>query len=139
MRLLDSDTLSHLWASHPLVVERLAECSDTEIGITSITKCEVLRARCENLLKAGLAPEVLIAQRRLDRSERLLGQLTVVPFDETAAKMLERLEDVKKLRTIGRADLLISSIALANAATLVTRNLRHFRQTPNLLLENWVD
>lgn len=64
MRLLDSDTLSPLWAHHPLVVERLADCTDTEIGITSITKCEVLRARCENLLKAGGTAEVLTAQRR---------------------------------------------------------------------------
>ncbi len=139
MRLLDSDTLSHLWANHPLVVQRLADCADTEIGITSITKCEVLRTRCENLLKAGQTAEVLTAQRRLDRSERLLRELMVVPFDEAAAKALERLEKVKKLKAIGRADLLISSIALASAATLVTRNLKHFRRVPDLQLENWVD
>jgi len=35
--------------------------------------------------------------------------------------------------------LLIASIALANDALLVTRNLRHFRQVPNLRLENWAD
>jgi tRNA(fMet)-specific endonuclease VapC len=40
---------------------------------------------------------------------------------------------------IGRADLLVASIALANRATLVTRNLRHFREVPGLSLENWVD
>jgi len=43
------------------------------------------------------------------------------------------------LKKIGRADLLVASVALANRAVLVTRNLRHFRQTPNLELENWVD
>jgi len=26
-----------------------------------------------------------------------------------------------------------------NDATLVTRNLKHFRQVPNLKVENWVD
>ncbi len=101
MRLLDTDTLSRLWANHPLVVERLAECSETEIGITSITRCEVLRVRCENLLKAARTDEVIVAQRRLDRSERLLGQLIVVPFDDAAAQSLERLEKVRKLRSIG--------------------------------------
>ncbi len=62
-----------------------------------------------------------------------------MPFDEAAGEALERLAKVKKLKTIGRADLLISSIALANSATLVTRNLKHFRRVPDLLLENWVD
>ena len=36
-------------------------------------------------------------------------------------------------------DLLIASIALAQRATLVTRNLRHFRQIPALNVENWAD
>jgi len=98
-----------------------------------------LRARCENLLKAAGRKELLLAQQRLDRSEQLLSQLMVVPFDEPAGDVLNRLAKVKKLRKIGRADLLIASIALANDATLVTRNLKHFRQVPDLRLENWVD
>lgn len=98
-----------------------------------------MRARCENLLKAAGRKELLLAQQRLDRSEQLLSQLMVVPFDEPAGDVLNRLAKVKKLRKIGRADLLIASIALANDATLVTRNLKHFRQVPDLRLENWVD
>jgi tRNA(fMet)-specific endonuclease VapC len=46
---------------------------------------------------------------------------------------------MKTLRKIGRADLLISSIALTHRAVLVTRNIRHFRQVPDLKLINWVD
>jgi tRNA(fMet)-specific endonuclease VapC len=33
----------------------------------------------------------------------------------------------------------IASFALANDVTLVTRNLKHFRQVPGLKVENWVD
>ena len=81
----------------------------------------------------------MLAQQRLDRSESLLLELTVIPFDDVAAQHFAPLQQTKKLRKIGRADLLISSIALANDAVLVTRNLRHFHQVPALRVENWVD
>ena len=139
MYLLDTDTLSHLWARHERVVQRTAEVGDTEIGVTSITRAEVLRRRCENLLKADTTEETLKAQQRLDRSEQGLSRLMIVRFDEAAAGHLEQLGKVDRLKRIGRADILIASITLANDATLVTRNLRHFRQVPNLKIANWVD
>jgi tRNA(fMet)-specific endonuclease VapC len=49
------------------------------------------------------------------------------------------IRQIKSSKGIGRADLLIASIALAHRATLVTRNLRHFRQISGLILENWAD
>jgi tRNA(fMet)-specific endonuclease VapC len=121
------------------VVQRTAEVGDTEIGITSITKAEILRRRCENLLKAETAEETLKAQQRLDRSEQGLSRLMIAPFDEAAAKQLAYLSKIDRLKRIGRADLLIASIALANDATLVTRNQRHFRQVAGLKLVNWAD
>ena len=42
-------------------------------------------------------------------------------------------------KKIGRADLLIACIALAHGETLVTRNVRHFKQVPGLTIENWAD
>ena len=121
------------------MVQRAADVGDAELGVTSITKAEILRRRCENLLKADTAEEVLKAQQRLDRSEQQLARLMIVPFDETAAKLLRELSKVDRLKKIGRADLLIASVTLANDATLVTRNLKHFRQVPNLKVVNWVD
>ncbi len=139
MYLLDTDTLSHLWQGNQSVKERLLETDDTEVAITAITKAEILRARCENLLKANGAAEILRAQRRFTRTEELLSALAVVSFEEPAAKQFDQLVKVKKLKRIGHADVLIASIALANSATLVTRNLKHFRQVPDLRVENWVD
>ena len=139
MHLLDTDTLSHLWVRHERVIQRAADVDDTELGVTSITKAEILRRRCENLLKAETAEEVRKAQQRFDRSEQQLARLMIVPFDEAAAKQLGRLSQVDRLKKIGRADLLIASVTLANDATLVTRNLKHFRQVPNLKAVNWVD
>lgn len=139
MHLLDADTLTHLHAQHPRVVERLRQCDDPEIGISIVTKAEVLRARCEFLLKAADGEQVMRAQNWLEVSETLLRQLVIVPFSDGAVRDFENLQKQKALKKIGHADLLVASVALANRATLVTRNLRHFRQIPNLDLENWVD
>ncbi|UBF25011.1 type II toxin-antitoxin system VapC family toxin [Kovacikia minuta CCNUW1] len=56
-----------------------------------------------------------------------------------AAEQFDVLRSARSLRKIGRADLLIASIALANQAVLITRNTRHFKQIPNLRVVNWVD
>ncbi len=60
-------------------------------------------------------------------------------MDEKSAVKFESLRKIKKLRKIGRKDILIASMTLARDAVLVTRNLRHFRQVPGLAVTNWVD
>jgi len=58
---------------------------------------------------------------------------------DVAAHEFDRLQRQRGLKKIGHVDLLVASIALANRATLVTRNLRHFERVSDLTLENWVD
>jgi tRNA(fMet)-specific endonuclease VapC len=96
-------------------------------------------ARFEYLLKASSGNDVLRAQSWLIASESLLADLHVLRFTNDSAEQFDRLRRQKKLRKIGRADLLIAGIALAHHATLVTRNLRHFRQIDGLIVENWAD
>ncbi|MER3493722.1 MAG: PIN domain nuclease [Mastigocladus sp. ERB_26_2] len=139
MHLLDTDTLTHLYAGNPNVVERLKAVEDPEVGITIITKAEVLRGRIDYLLKAETGVNLLKAQELLFRTEELLQKLLIIPISQSASNEFERLCAVSKLRKIGRADLLIASISLANRATLVTRNTRHFKQVPGVRVVNWVD
>jgi tRNA(fMet)-specific endonuclease VapC len=139
MYLLDTDTLTHLHAGNSNVTNRLKSTADVDVGITIITKVEVLRGRIDYLIKAESGESLLKAQELLFRTEELLNDLSIVPIDRAASIEFNRLRDVSKFRKIGRADLLISSIVLANRATLVTRNLRHFKQIPGLKVENWVD
>jgi tRNA(fMet)-specific endonuclease VapC len=139
MHLLDTDTLTHLYAGHPRVIERLRELTDPDVGTTIITKIELLRGRFDFVLKAATGPELLKAQQWLARTEELLAQIIIVPLDEAAAAQFDRLQKAKRLPKIGRADLLIASIALAQRATLVTRNVRHFQQVPGLNVTNWID
>jgi tRNA(fMet)-specific endonuclease VapC len=139
MYLLDTDTLTHLHAGNPNVINRLESLQDEEVAITIVTKIEILRGRIDYLLKAFSGRDLLKAQELFGRSETLLHQLPVILIDPNAANQFDRLQGISKFRKIGRADLLVASIALAHQATLVTRNLRHFRKIPHLLLENWVD
>jgi tRNA(fMet)-specific endonuclease VapC len=140
MILLDTDTVSLFHAGHPLVAERVAKVDPAEVvGTTVITRAEILRARLAFLLKADGGAELQRAQERLDSSDALLADLRVVAIDAAAATEFDKLRKQRKLKRIGRADLLIASIVLAHDALLVTRNVKHFRQIPNLRFENWAD
>jgi tRNA(fMet)-specific endonuclease VapC len=139
MHLLDTDTLTHLHAGHPQVIAALRAVEDPVVGTTIITKSELLRGRIDFLLKAATGAELLRAQQWFTRTEELLAQILIVPFDETAATQFDQLRINKSYRKIGRADILIASIALANRATLVTRNTHHFRQVHGITVVNWVD
>jgi len=138
--LLDSDIVSLLPHGHALATQRIREIGAAEtVATTIITYAEIMRARFEFLLKAADAKQLLRAQTMLEESHALLNDLQTVYVDEAAASEFERLRPNTKLRKIGRVDLLIAAIALANQATLVTRNLRHFRQVPGLKIANWAD
>lgn len=139
MHLLDTDTLTYLHAGHPRVVQRLRALDDPDVATTVITRVEILRGRFEFLLKAADSAQLLRAQQLLTRSEELLAQIVTLPVDEPSAQRFEQLQLHRRLSKIGRADLLIASIALAHQAILVTRNVRHFSQIPGLMVVNWVD
>ena len=112
----------------------------TEPTVTSvISRIEILRGRFDSVLKAANRDQLLKAQKRLEATEAELAKYEIVTLDDAAAAEFARLQADKKYKKIGRPDLLIACIALANRATLVTRNLRHFRQIPGLKLENWAD
>lgn len=111
MHLLDTDTLTYLHAGHLRVVRHLRELDDPDVGTTIITKIELLRGRFEFLLKAASGTDLLRAQQWLVGTEELLAQILIVPMDEAAAFEFYRLRAARRLRKIGRADLLIAGTA----------------------------
>lgn len=137
--LLDTDTLSHLQRGNERLIRRIKGGESGEFAISIVTRIEMLRGRFDHFLKAASAAEVLRAQHLLVQTEVALQQLELLPFDLSAAVEFDRLDKAGLSRKVGRADLLIASVALAHKAILVTRNLRHFRQVPGLRVENWVD
>ncbi len=64
-----------------------------------------------------------------------LEEFEQIDFDLEAESIYHQLRQ-QKIR-IGTQDLRIASIALANQATLLTRNDRDFSQVPNLIIDDW--
>lgn len=134
---LDTDTLSLLMRHHPILTKRIA--NSEPVAITVVSRLEILQGRIASILKAADGTHLLKAQHWLRESEEFLGCLPCVNFDASAVVVFDRLREERRLRKIGRADLLIASITLAHNAILVTRNLKHFQPIPGLRVENWAD
>ena len=138
MYFLDTDTLSRFHVGTGTIVDRIKEVGEENVATTIVTTVEILRGRHEYLLKAADGEQLMRAQQLLDFSQELLGDIQIVLIDAGAAAAFDKLRHNKKLRKIGRADVLIASIALSHRAVLVTRNVRHFSQVPGLRIENWL-
>ena len=140
MFVLDSDTYTHLLHQNPKVLTLIEQgvIERVVVGITIITKIEILQGRMSALIKADTHQRFLTAQERLISTEVQVQEMRIVLLDEGALTVFDKLLGVRDLKKIGRPDLLIA-IALAHRATLVTRNTKHFKLIPQLKCETWVD
>ncbi|MCI0703198.1 MAG: type II toxin-antitoxin system VapC family toxin [Planctomycetia bacterium] len=140
MFLLDTNALSDLLKDHAKILARLRAVPQDRPVVTSIiSRIEILEGRFASIKKAANREELLIAMERLTRDEERLDTLDILQVSEAVADQFEVLRTNKKLKKIGRSDLLIACIALAHGATLVTRNTKDFTGIPGLTLENWAD
>lgn len=80
------------------------------------------------------------AKKNVERVELFLAPLTRIPFDSQAAGEFARIKEslIRKGITIGAIDLLIAAIAKTKGFTLVTKNLKHFKEISGLAVENWI-
>lgn len=140
MFVLDTNALTDFFKGHPRVLARARAVPDGRPVVTStIARFETLDGRYVAIIKAANRDELLVAVERLAGDEEKLSAIDILPVTPAAADHFERLRADKKLKRIGRRDLLIACIALANDATLVTRNVKDFALVPGLKVENWAD
>lgn len=71
--------------------------------------------------------------------EAYLARVTILDWPESAAFYYARIRAKLESRgtPIGNMDLLIACHAVAEQATLVTNNVRHFAEVPELKVEQW--
>jgi tRNA(fMet)-specific endonuclease VapC len=132
---LDTDTLQLYQDGHPKVVARAQAVKPDDRAITVITVEEQLSGWYAELRQAKRPERLAWAYRRLAANVRLLSQIQIIDFDESAIRRYEQLKKAKvKVR---KMDLRIAATVLERAAILVTRNVRDFRQVPGLRLEDW--
>ena len=134
MYLFDTDTLSNLVKKTPssALLSRLADIRRKEQFTTSITVGEMIYGA----YKSNRTQYIL---NKLD--QLLLPKLTVLPFDEPAAREYGRLRATleKAGISIAEPDLRIASICLTRNLILITGNLNHFSKVPGLHVENWME
>lgn len=137
MILLDTNVISELTkrGPDPAVSGWLDRHPLSSIWISSISVME---------LHFGL--ELLEAGRRKSELSAALARLTgvafrdrIAPFDERAAEIAGRLAAVRRRSgsTVEHRDTQIAGIAIALGATLVTRNLRDFRNLEVDVVNPW--
>ncbi len=138
MIVLDSDILSLMLlggSKLDMLKARLSDPANAVLTTTIVNYEEQVRGWLKKLALAKTVSEQVEAYRLLNLHLGLYRTVKVLEFDESAAVHFQQLR--KQFRRHGAADLKIASIALANQAMLVTRNLRDFEPIPGLKVEDW--
>lgn len=139
MVVLDTDHLTLLQRSSSVEGERLRRrlevVPDSERAATIVSFEEQVRGRLADVARSWRHSERLIqAFLRLRQLLEIYCRLQVLAFDAHAATHYAQLQS---FRRIGAKDLQIAAIALANQATVLTRNTKDFTQVPGLRVEDW--
>ena len=137
MNVMDTDHMSILergGASALALSLKLSALPAAEIATTIVSyeeQCkgwlaETSRAKDEALIRA---------YSYFGHHLEIYASITVLPYDARAHAIFQTLQG-QKIR-IGTQDLKIAAIALANDATVLTRNIRDFARVPVLKFADW--
>ncbi len=138
MVLLDSDHMSLLQRGGQegnAIARRLRQVPGDDIATSIISFEEQTRGWLGRLARTATLDRQQSDYSELKKLLKNYCDIAVVQFDSVAAAEYVRLQQLR-LR-IGTMDLKIAAIALANNATLLTRNMRDFGRVPDLQLEDW--
>jgi tRNA(fMet)-specific endonuclease VapC len=136
--ILDTDHVSLLQRGGPAagrILRRMQDEPSAVICLTIISYEEQVRGRLAEVARMRSITEQCERYERLRETLGLYCRAPVLPFDDAAVHEFQRLW-LMRLR-VGAMDLRIASIALAQNATLLTRNSADFGKVPGLRTEDW--
>lgn len=138
MVLLDTEPMTVLERETPeakLLKARLKSIPLDDIGTTIISYEEQTRGWLAYIANMNSEEGRIRAYILLKKRLAIYCKTAVIEYDEKAAAVFESL-NLAKIR-VGTMDLKIASIAIANDALLLTRNLSDFNKIPGLRVEDW--
>ena len=138
MVLFDTDHMSLLergGAEYRRIQQRLRAVPPDEVATTIIIYEEQMRGWLARIAQGTTPERQLSDYGELKRQLRNYCDIAVVDYDEKAMAHFARLRQAGV--RIGTMDLKIAAIALANNATVLTRNLSDFGKVPGLNVEDW--
>ena len=137
--LLDTDHLSVLqWQEQPAcdrLLTRLDELRADDISTSIVSFHEQVQGWLAFLNRARKPEQIVAAYEKLEIIWRSFLRMNVASY--TADSHLRFSQNKRSCPRVKTLDLRIAGIALATDSTLLTRNLRDFRQVPGLRCEDW--
>jgi tRNA(fMet)-specific endonuclease VapC len=109
---------------------RSKDLADETLAVTAISVGELMH---------GVHKSAQV-EENLARLGVLLAHVTVLSYDERAARQFGRLKAQleRSGQRLSDLDLQIASVAQVHDSPLVTHNQRHFERIPGLALEDWL-
>ncbi|MDZ8261001.1 type II toxin-antitoxin system VapC family toxin [Nostoc sp. ChiQUE01b] len=138
--IIDTDQASLFLAGNKSIIAQVATHSNN-VAITVITVQELFNGWTGRLNDPAQANNLAHLYTKLWETTEFFKVITVFNFDKNAENRYQILRQSSKALAKKRIekDLRIASIALAQNATIVTRNYKDFSQIPNLKIENWAE
>ena len=129
--LIDTNICIYIMNNYPSeVVQKCRDVGVGNIGISSITVSELQYGVCKS-------KHITENTRRL---EEFLSPFEILLYGEIEAKYygIIRNQLERQGNVIGPLDLLIAAHAVSDKLTLVTNNVKEFKQIKSLKVENWI-
>lgn len=134
MYLFDTDTLSNIVKQRPsrLLVERLQPLAKAVQFTTAINVGEIYFGISRSVKKHELLKAF---------TETVFPNVNILPFDTESGRVFGNLKAKLERNGIGcsEPDMRIAAIAIQHHLTLITGNIKHFKQIPGIRTENWMD
>lgn len=138
MTAFDSDILTLIWEKVDPYHTRATTVPLLKRGVPVVVAEEILRGRLDQIRKAEAGKSKISLPAAYSFFESTLTALkgaVFLPFSDQAETMVSNWR-IAKIR-VKAMDMRIAAIAIANGATLVTRNARDFKLIPGLQLDVW--
>ena len=139
MLVLDTDHVTEYQRGKSVAAQRLKQRLDSAMepySTTIITVEENMRGWMAAIRRTNDPRVQIDGYTRFQRLFNFYATWNILEWDAAAVNVYESLRTAGV--RVGAMDMKIASIALANNATLLTRNTNDFNRIPGLIIEDWL-